>query len=268
MVGGQNCCRQCEVYQERLTSLRSDIEVLKVPPFSASSGREDQLQEDLAERNRVLEQRLTMERNSRAEQDESLKSALSELQLQKELNLELQNKISQSVCGPILEKSYHAEQHDDVERYSQLQGEIEWLKKKNGILELEMEQRALKYCEKLEKAAKREQILLEKIKAYESDLESTNKYFSDAKSTMTVLDDRIATLTRIVNEHESENDQLRTELAEAFRAKSQLERMLEQYKDDLARQETQPRIDHILLSEDEYVQNFSSKPMSIPSKRN
>ena len=116
------------------------------------------------------------------------------------------------MCGPILEKSYHAEQHDDVERYSQLQGEIEWLKKKNGILELEMEQRALKsglgnqlvkklfflywetllyslftgqvaepalkYCEKLEKAAKREQILLEKIKAYESDLESTNKYFS------------------------------------------------------------------------------------------
>ena len=68
MVGGQNCCRQCEVYQERLTTLRSDIAVLKVPPFSASSGREDQLQEDLAERNRVLEQRLTMERNSRAEQ--------------------------------------------------------------------------------------------------------------------------------------------------------------------------------------------------------
>jgi len=68
MVGGQNCCRQGEVYQERLTSLRSDIEVLKVPPFSASSEREDELEEDLAEQNRVLEQRLTMERNSRAKQ--------------------------------------------------------------------------------------------------------------------------------------------------------------------------------------------------------
>lgn len=196
------------------------------------------------------------------------KSALSELQLQKELNLELQNKISQSVCGPILDKNYHAEQHDDVERYSQLYEEIEWLKKKNGILELEMEQRTLKHSEIIERAAKREQLLLEKIKAFESDLKSENKHLSDAKSTMTVLDDRIATLTRIVNEHESENDQLRTELAEAYRAKSQLERMLEQYKDDLARQETQPRIDHILLSDEEYVQNFSSKPMSIPSKRN
>lgn len=68
MVGGQNCCRQCEVYQERLTSLQSDIEVLKVPPFSTSSGREDELEEDLAERNRVLEQRLTTERNNRAKQ--------------------------------------------------------------------------------------------------------------------------------------------------------------------------------------------------------
>lgn len=68
MVGGQNCCRQCEVYQERLTSLRSDIEVLKVPPFSGSSGREDELEEDLAERNRLLEQRLTIKRISRAKQ--------------------------------------------------------------------------------------------------------------------------------------------------------------------------------------------------------
>lgn len=196
------------------------------------------------------------------------KSALSELQLQKELNEELQSKISQSMCGPILDKSYHAKQHDDVERNSQLHEEIDRLKKKNGILELEMEQRALKHCEKLEKASKREQLLLEKIRAYESDLKSKNTYLSDAKSTMTVLDDRIATLTRIVNEHESENDQLRTELSEAFRAKSQLERMLEQYKDDLARQEHQPRVDHILLSDEEYVQKISSKPMSIPSKRN
>lgn len=196
------------------------------------------------------------------------KSALSELQLQKELNQELQNKISQSVCGPLFDISYHAEQHHDVDRNSQLHEEIDRLKKKNGILELEMEQRALKHSEKFEKAAKREQRLLEKMKAYESDLKSKDAYLSDAKSTMTVLDDRIATLTRIVNEHESENDQLRTELAEAFRAKSQLERMLEQYKDDLARQENQPRIDHILLTDEEYVQKLSSKPMSIPSKRN
>jgi len=74
----------------------------------------------------------------------SLKSALSELQLQKELNEELQSKITQSMCGPILDKSYHAKQHDDVERNSQLHEEIDRLKKKNGILELEMEQRALK----------------------------------------------------------------------------------------------------------------------------
>ena len=70
------------------------------------------------------------------------------------------------------------------------------------------------------------------------------------------------------------------ELTEAFRAKSQLERMLEQYKDDLARRETEPRIgefsstklwnmfvlDHLLLNDEEYVQNVSSKPMSIPER--
>lgn len=63
MVGGQSC-RQCEIYHERLDSLRSDYELLKEgPPF----GKPEMKEEGLAERNRVLEQRLTQERARAAE---------------------------------------------------------------------------------------------------------------------------------------------------------------------------------------------------------
>ena len=112
---------------------------------------------------------------------------MSELQLQKDLNHELQEKLY--LGGHILENAYHLQQHENVERNAQLHEKIERLSKDCGILRIDLEQHDVKHSEKLEKAVQREQVHLDTIKAQEHELETTGKQLSGKARTKLLKDD-------------------------------------------------------------------------------